>query len=412
MRATFKIVLFYRVNGDGNRPVMLRATFLRQNKYYPLHRYCTAEQWDATSSRFRKSYQGWIKENDILRTYEQRAADAIRDFEREGTRFTFEAFEARVFQDRVKTGQVVWRWLLQVEADLLESGKHGNSTFYKTAASVVKAYAPSAFLQDIDGEWVHKFERWMRKNRDVTDGGISITMRTLRAACNRAIKAKVMPKTWEPFEDYRFGHLKKTKSKRAISLEEMWAIRDADCYTEAERFALDLFMFSFYTRGMNLADIAELRSANVRDLRIVYERKKTHKSYSILLHAKAAAILDRYRGGSHLFPIYVDGVHDTALQKYNRLHKVMKAVNRALKAIAARVGVNVFEIEIVNGKEVKKDTFSFYISRHSYGMALKTKGVNRDIISEALGHSDVRTTDHYLKDFDHSVLDDADEGLF
>jgi len=45
-------------------------------------------------------------------------------------------------------------------------------------------------------------------------------------------------------------------------------------------------------------------------------------------------------------------------------------------------------------------------------MALKTKGVNRDIISEALGHSDVRTTDHYLKDFDHSVLDDADEGLF
>jgi len=99
MRATFKIVLFYRVNSDGNQPVMLRATFLRQNKYYPLHRYCTAEQWDATSSRFRKSFPGWNKENDILRTYEQRAADALRDFEREGTRFTFEAFEARVLDD-------------------------------------------------------------------------------------------------------------------------------------------------------------------------------------------------------------------------------------------------------------------------------------------------------------------------
>lgn len=45
-------------------------------------------------------------------------------------------------------------------------------------------------------------------------------------------------------------------------------------------------------------------------------------------------------------------------------------------------------------------------------MALKANGVSRDIISEAMGHSDTRTTDHYLSEFDHSVLDRADEGLF
>jgi len=99
MRATFKIILFPRANKAGLYPVKLRASFLRQTKDYSLHRYCTAEQWDAGAARFRKSYPGWNKENDILRTYEQRAADALRDFEREGTRFTFEAFEARVLDD-------------------------------------------------------------------------------------------------------------------------------------------------------------------------------------------------------------------------------------------------------------------------------------------------------------------------
>ena len=399
MRATFKIILYSRPNTAGLYPIKLRATWLRQTKDYTLHRACTPDQWDATACRFRKSYPSWNKENDILRTYEQRAADALRDFEREGVRFTFEAFEARVFTDRAKTGQVVWKWMVQCAENLAESGQHGNSIFYKNVGAVVKAYAPGALLQDVDGDWLQKFERWMRKHREVTDGGISINFRTLRAACNKAIKSKVMPKGWTPFEDFTLSHLKKTKSKRAISLAEMWLLRDADCYTEAERFALDLFMFSFYTRGMNLADIAELRPASVQNLRVVYERRKTHKVYSILLHAKAAAILDRYKGGSYLFPIYADGVHDTAVQKFNRLHKIMKAVNKSLKVVAERVGVG-------------SEGLTFYVSRHSYATAQKMRGTSIEVIRELMGHSDYKTSEHYLSDFESGVLDRADEGLF
>lgn len=399
MRATFKIILYSRPNKDGLYPVKLRATWLRQTKDYTLHRACLQDQWDQSACRFRKSYPSWNKENDMLRTYEQRAADALRDFEREGVRFTFESFEARVFQDRAKSGHVVWRWMLQCSEALAEGGKYGNSVFYRNVSRVVKAFAPGDILQDVDGEWLQKFEKWMRKNRDVTDGGISINFRTLRAACNKAVKAKVMPKAWQPFEDFTLGHLKKTKSKRAISLEEMWLIRDADCYNEAERFALDLFMFSFYTRGMNLADISELRPANVRELRIVYERKKTHKAYSIRLQAKAAAILDRYKGGSYLFPIYADGVHDTAVQKFNRLHKIMKAVNKSLRVLAERVGI-------------QSEEFSFYVSRHSYATAQKKRGTPIEIIRELMGHSDYKTTEHYLSDFEAHVLDNADDGLF
>ena len=42
-----------------------------------------------------------------------------------------------------------------------------------------------------------------------------------------------------------------------------------------EDFGRDLFIFSFYARGMNLADIAALKPESIRDGRIFYTRKKT-----------------------------------------------------------------------------------------------------------------------------------------
>ena len=398
MRATFKIILFARVNADGNQPVMLRATFLRQNKYYPLHRYCVPDQWDADAGRFRKNYHGWNKENDILRTYEQRAADTIREFEREAIRFTFEAFEAKVFADRSTAAMLAWQWIMQVSDELTDKGKMSTGVIYRTVASLVKEYAPKATLLDIDMIWLQRLERWLRKNRNVNDGGVSVYFRGIRAACNKAKKAKVMPKTWQPFEDFSLKHLKTAKAKRAITLDELYRIRDAVPATKVEALALNLFMFSFYMRGMNLADIAGLTTENIKDLRVLYARKKTGKKYNIKLNAKAAAILDRYKGFDYLFPIY-NSTHVTEAQRFRRLHSFAQTMNLALQTIAGRVGLN-------------PEGFTFYIARHTYATAHKMRGTSIEVIKELMGHSDYSTSEHYLSDFADRVLDEADEGLF
>lgn len=41
------------------------------------------------------------------------------------------------------------------------------------------------------------------------------------------------------------------------------------------------------------------------------------------------------------------------------------------------------------------------VARHSFATMLKNKGVNIAYISEALGHSDIKTTEIYLSSFDH-----------
>ena len=50
-------------------------------------------------------------------------------------------------------------------------------------------------------------------------------------------------------------------------------------------------------------------------------------------------------------------------------------------------------------------TVSTYWARHSFATFLKWKGVSIEVISEALGHTDISTTQNYLDSFEDETLD-------
>jgi len=52
-----------------------------------------------------------------------------------------------------------------------------------------------------------------------------------------------------------------------------------------------------------------------------------------------------------------------------------------------------------------------YTARHSFASVLKKSGVNIALISEALGHSDLATTQIYLDSFDNEQVDEAMKNL-
>lgn len=271
---------------------------MRKNKYFSLNRQCFPEDWDAEAGRFLKTFPGFKKENDMLRTYEQRAADALRDMERDGQPFTFEKLERAVFADQgggAASGMV--SFLRQIRDEFTQLGKYGNSRFYHYAANAVEQFRPRTALADVDEAWLRAFERWVGMNREVNPGGLSIYLRTIRAACNRAIRDKVMPPAWYPFASYSLAHLKKGKAKKGAPIEFFRALEAAVLELPLHLLTRDLFLFSFYTRGMNLADIADLTAANIEGGRLTYTRKKTGRQYSMRLNEKAAAILKKYQGG-------------------------------------------------------------------------------------------------------------------
>ena len=52
-----------------------------------------------------------------------------------------------------------------------------------------------------------------------------------------------------------------------------------------------------------------------------------------------------------------------------------------------------------------------YVARHSFATVLKRSGVNISIISEALGHTNLSTTQYYLDSFENEQIDEAMKNL-
>lgn len=336
--------------------------------------------------------------------YEARAASILRDFERDNIPFSFDAFEAEMFSAasaNAKQAPNLATYIRSIADELQREKRHGNSLLYRNLAHLLDLYKPRTTLGEVNTAWLTRFEHYQRAERSMKAGGIAANMRTLRAACNRAIKAGIMRDDWYPFRSYQLGHLNQPTPKRALTLEEIRRIIEADLPDDrTETLARDLFAFSLYARGMNLVDIAHLTPENIHSGRIEYSRRKTGQQYSVALNTHTLPILERYAvsGALYCFPILGE-FHQTDKQKQERIHRVMVAINKALRAIATRAGV-------------PAKGLSFYVARHTYATALKERGVSTEVISEALGHANMKTTEIYLKQFDNSVIDQADTLLF
>ena len=50
-----------------------------------------------------------------------------------------------------------------------------------------------------------------------------------------------------------------------------------------------------------------------------------------------------------------------------------------------------------------------YVSRHAWATIAKSKNVPVNVISDALGHDSLSTTQIYLASIDSSIIDDANE---
>ena len=391
----YKLVLWPQPNNDGKHTVFLRITHNRRCRYFSLQRYCLPEQWNNDPGRLKKNYKGYGAENEVLQAIEARAAKVIRDFEMSGEQFTLDKFEARMFRqsDSVNLSE----YIAAIAADQRGEGREGTANVYKSVASQVEQFRPSATLADLEPSWCEQWERWLRR-RGVEDGGLKTYFAILRAVCNRAIKEGRCSADWSPFRlgGYILKRGKQKRGKLALPLADIRRLESAKTESDVERLALDLFLFSFYCRGINLADIARLTPDSIKAGRVEYVRQKTGVFYSVALNEKSAAILSKYAGGRWCFPVLTDR-QKTERQRHIRVGSFAENVNDALRAIAGRVGIGEY--------------VTFYTARHSYATALKNAGVSREVIREAMGHSDAKITDAYLTAFDAAVLDEADRVL-
>ena len=240
---------------------------------------------------------------------------------------------------------------------------------------------------EVDSDLMQEYEAYL-KEKYASMNTISFYMRILRAVYNRAVEHNLTIHCY-PFKHVYTG-IDRTV-KRAIPLKAVKQIKDLDISsTSTIGFARDMFMFSFYTRGMSFVDMAFLKKRDLQNGILSYRRKKTGQQLFIKWEKNMQEIIDKYPKNEtiYLLPIITDE------SKGQRLYRnALRLINLRLKQISEMVGL--------------ESNLTLYVSRHSWASIAKTKNIPLAVISEGLGHDSESTTQIYLASLDNSLIDRA-----
>lgn len=273
---------------------------------------------------------------------------------------------------------------------MTQIGKSPTAAKYTTAINSFKRFRGGRDIpiDNIDSHLMQEYEYWL-KEIGLCKNTSSFYMRNLRAIYNRAVEKEISAQRF-PFRHVYTG-IDKTV-KRALSAKAIKEIKNLDLSLFPQLdYARDLFMFSFYTRGMSFIDMAFLKKKDLHGGILSYRRKKTNQQLFIKWEKPMQEIIDKYDTGERLYllPIIKENGLDSRTQYRNRAH----LVNDRLKKIGEWLGL---EIPLTS-----------YVARHSWASIAKSKNIPISTISEAMGHDSENTTRIYLASLDTSSVDKA-----
>jgi site-specific recombinase XerD len=271
-----------------------------------------------------------------------------------------------------------------------QNGKARTSETYTAALNSFKKFRKDEdiMLDCLTSEIMETYEAW-HKQRGNSPNTISFYTRILRAVYHRAVEDDIIENR-NPFRHVYTGVDKTVK--RAIPLPHIRKIKALDLSLSPPLdYARDMFLMSFFLRGMSFIDMAYLKKTDLKNGSIVYRRRKTGQQLTIAWAPEMQAILDKYPDNptQYLLPIIkTEGINERCAYRnigYN--------INHNLKKIAGMVGINI--------------PLTMYVARHSWASAAKAKGIPLSVISEGMGHDSEATTQIYLASLDTSVVDKA-----
>ncbi len=403
----------------------LRVTHNQVRRYYTLNSLCVdqslsfkckSDEWiqseDRTTGQFIKSVNSFKAMNQVLIDKLALARRILSEYDINNIEFTFEQFEKDLRGNRNKAGKHLRLKLSDyygtIITELESQQKIGLGIIYTYTRLSINEFQPGALITDVTVRFLESFEAWLRNEKKLKDTSISVKIRNLQRVVNLAIADKHYKQENYPFGEKRYSvnkRLNHTTRKRSVSVDIISKVKNLNTIIGSRyHLAQNIFMFSYYTRGMNFIDIAELTWNNIKGDEISYRRKKTGQQFNITINQFSKAILEHYKQigkskGEYIFPIYDDSVYVTAKQKYERKKSVLKLVNNKLREIAKEIGEENLNL-------------TTYVSRHSYATNLKKSGVSTAIISEALGHTTEQQTQIYLDSFEKGTIEGWENKMF
>lgn len=232
----------------------------------------------------------------------------------------------------------LFNFMESIIAKLKQNSKVRTSETYKSTLNSFKNFRndEDIMLDCLTSEIMEGYEAWHHQ-RGVAPNTISFYTRILRAVYNRAVEDDIIENR-NPFRHVYTGVDKTVK--RALPLPVIKKIRALDLsLTPALDFARDMFMMSFYLRGMSFIDMAFLKKSDLKNGYVTYRRRKTGQQLIIEWTKEMQMILDKYpeNKSDYLLPV----IRNPGTNERWVYHNVGYNINHNLKKVAKLIDITI-----------------------------------------------------------------------
>ncbi|MEI6950677.1 site-specific integrase [Paraflavisolibacter sp. H34] len=389
-----RVSLFHdtrREKTNQKYPVKIRVTCNRKAKYYPTDIDLSREEFKGLTDR-RTSREI----ADIKMQLNEKVAKAQAVAKTVRSPFSFHEYDRKMGQKSFAR-ELVHTLYEEYIGNLLREDRVGSASSYTNSMRSLDNFKKNLKFGDITPELLKDFEKWMI-GRGNSISTVGIYLRPLRAIYNEAIAQGIVPRDYYPFGKRRYQIPASRNIKKALTLAEIGKIYYYEPQTgiEGEAKGKDFWLFSYFANGINMKDVALLQYKNVRGDYLVIDRAKTIRStranpkpIQIFINEEMRHTMTKWGNppispDTYVFPILEPGL--TATRQRDLIQQFIQVVNTWMQRIAQNLGLD--------------KRITTYTARHSFSTVMKRSGASIEFISEALGHSDVKTTESYLDSFE------------
>ena len=382
---------------DGNYPIKLTVYYGRQKKRYKTPFKATQEVYDRllanrlrdeSTKQLKRQTVSWLDKQTLI-------AERI-------VPFTFTDFENVLYAEKTQSRKIqlndgvnsIYEKHMQA---LNDEGRISTARSYQDSLTSMLSYKKNLKVSQITPDFLKGYEKWMTDNgRSLTTVGMYV--RALRTIFNMAIENEVIDASKYPFKKYTIPAPQKIS--RTLKKEEIRQIINYTAKRDADAVALDYWVFSFISNGMNFKDIALLKYGNINGDFLEFRRAKTKRTTNnnslpimVPLDENLLYIIKKRGNKSkkkedYIFPILKHGL--TPLEEYDHIKTFVRNTNKRLTRVGIELGLSL--------------KVTSYVARHCFATIQKNNNAPLAYISEALGHSNLKTTQNYFGRFE-------DEGL-
>lgn len=398
MNKTFNLLFFIKkskIKANGTVPIYLRITIDGVPKEISAKRNVFPKDWD---NRFQKVIGNSIEVkalNAYLKTLEQEVYNAHHYLLKDNSDVTSFAIKSKILKSDKKD-----RMLIPIFkdhnvkfAELVKIGEYSLGTLerYETSLKhtldfiIWKFNIKDIDIKLIDHEFITDYEFYLRTQRNCANNTSVKYIKNFKKIIRLCIANGWIDK--DPFINYK---AKLIEVERDYLLqEELDTIYYKDFQVARLNLVKDIYIFSCFT-GLAYIDVKQLKKENLTigidgNKWIFTHRQKTDTASKIPLLPIAEEIIEKYAN------------HPQCLNE-DKLLPILsnQRMNSYLKEIADVCRIN---------KEL-----TFHTARHTFATTVTlSNGVPIESVSKMLGHTNIKTTQHYAKILDKKVSHDMEQ---